>query len=216
MPTGKTKKYRKHTRTSSRRKTKLKKQKTRKRKQMKGGTEPIKNIFYIWLGETTKCELTEESLKSWRDGFPRAIITILVMKDEITKFNNRFKFLAKYNIIISSPIDFLHQIQDKEPVKKTIALLEKYIPFLIEGERSLFNESYTNVSGIINPDVFNSVKRNNKYFNEVHDHFKNTSVKIEVRFKDLLCFICCIYMPNTLYLDIDTLFKDFHPEKISK
>ena len=166
------------------------------------------------MGETAKCGLTEQNLKSWREGFPEAKISILVIKDKIPEFNAQFGFLSSYNVELLSPIEFLHPFLDNVPVQKTIALLEKYLPFLMDGEKSLFNESFKHVSGDSNPDAFNSVMTNNEYFRDVHSYFTNTSVKMAARFKDLLCFIGCIYMPNTLYLDIDTSFVAFHPEKI--
>ena len=177
-------------------------------------TSPIKNIFYSWLGETTKCGLTSENLKSWREGFPEAKITILVMKEKIPEFKEHFKFLSSYSVELRSPIDFLDSFLHNEPVKKTVALLEKYLPFLIEGEKSLFNKSFTHVSGHVYPDAFNDVMKNNDYFSEVHSHFTNTSVKIAVRLKELLSYIGCIYMPNTLSLDIDTTFEKFHTNKL--
>ena len=100
-------------------------------------TSPIKNIFYSWLGETTKCGLTSDNLKSWREGFPEAKITILVMKEKISEFNAHFDFLSKYSVELRSPVDFLDSFLHNEPVKKTVALLEKYLPFLMDGEKSL-------------------------------------------------------------------------------
>ena len=207
----------KHSKTKQKIKKNKKRRKTRryKRRQMKGGNPTqIKNIFYIWLGETTKCGLTETNLKSWREGFPEAKIMILVIKEKIPEFYAHFDFLSTYSVELLSPFDFLQPSLDNEPVQKTVALLEKFLPFLMDGEKSLFNESFAYVSGDANPDAFNSVMTNNDYFPKVHSHFTNTSVKIAARFKDLLCFIGCIYMPNTLYLDIDTTFEKFHPEKI--
>lgn len=218
------KKYKKLTRNLPRGPSKQKKKRTRKRKQMKGGdVSPIKNIFYIWLGETDKCGLTQENLKSWRDGFPEARITILVIEEKITEFNKRFELILKeFGVIVVSPIAFLRTLPVNEPIQKTISLLETFLPFLMKGDESLFNESCKYVTPPVTPpdtppppeDFFNSVMENNYYFNKVHRYFTNTSVKIAARFKDLLCFIVCIYMKNTLYLDIDTTFKQFNPEKI--
>ena len=213
------KKYKKLTRNLPRGPSKQKKKRTRKRKQMKGGdVSPIENIFYIWLGETEKCGLTQKNLKSWRDGFPEARITILVIEEKITEFNKRFELILKeFGVIVVSPIDFLGTLPPNEPIQKTIGLLEKFLPFLIKGDESLFNESCKYVIKDKLPpreDFFNSVKKKNPSFKKIHKHFTNTSVKIATRFKDLLCFIVCIYMKNTLYLDIDTTFKQFNPEKI--
>jgi hypothetical protein len=207
MPKGKTQKHRKH---NSLRKTKRKKRKTQKRKQMKSkNTSPIKNIFYIWLGETTKCGLTSENLKSWREGFPKAKIMILVMEEKISEFKKHFKFLEKNNVKLLSPIDFLHSFLDNEPVKKTVALLERFLPFLMDGEKSLYNESFAYVSGKRDSNFYELVSSSNEYFQRVHTKYLNTSSKIAARFKDLLCFIGCLYKPNTLYLDIDTTYYDF-------
>lgn len=220
------KKYKKLTRNLPRGPSKQKKKRTRKRKQMKGGdVSPIKNIFYIWLGETDKCGLTQENLKSWRDGFPEARITILVIEEKITEFNKRFELILKeFGVIVASPIAFLSSILSppNEPIQKTIGLLEKFLPFLMDGDKSLFNESYKYVTPPVTPpdtppppeDFFNSVMKKNYYFKTVHRYFTNTSVKIAARFKDLLCFIVCIYMKNTLYLDIDTKYKKFNPGNI--
>ena len=131
MSKGKTKKYRKRTCHRIHKRIKRKKQRTRKRKQIKGGNPtPIKNIFYMWFGETKKCGLTEDNLKTWREGFPEAKITILVIKEKIPEFNAHFGFLSSYDVDLLSPIEFLHPFMDNESVKKTVALLEKYLPFL--------------------------------------------------------------------------------------
>ena len=185
-------------------------------KKMKGGDEsPIKNIFYIWLGDTDKCGLTEENIKSWRDGFPEARIIILVIEEKISEFSEHFGFLSKYNVELISPNEFLHPFMGNVAVQRAVDLLEKFIPFLMDGDKSLFNESFAYVSSIPIENAFDSAMKNKYYFNTEHKNYSNTRIKIAARLKDLLCFIGCIFMPNTLYLDIDTTFVKFNPEKIT-
>ena len=207
----------KHSKTKQRIKKNKRRRKTRKQKRrhLRGGdANPIKNIFYIWLGETAKCGLTETNLKSWREGFPEAKITILVIKEKIHEFHAHFSFIDSYGVHLLSPYEFLSPLMKNIPVQKTIALLDRYLPFLLDGERSLYNESFAYVSGEKNPSAYELVLSSNDYFQRVHTNYLNTSSKIAARLKDLLCFIGCMYNAKTLYLDIDTTYDDFNVEEM--
>ena len=101
--------------------------------------------------------------------------------------------------------------------------MDRYSLFLVDGERSLFNESYRhflsklntyqksdsiNVSEIPEPlkpsfDAYSKIKEDDT-LNKVSTYYSSVYTKIAVRLKDLFSFVYCIKSPRTLFLDTTT------------
>jgi len=213
----------------------------RSKRQTRGNRKrlmAVKQLLFIWLGDTYKCTLTETNLQSWRRGFSKAEIKILVLKGKVEEFKRIFPFVNAYpNVTVLSHDQLLEPIMDVPAIKLLSSVIDKYGKFIMDGERSLVNESYYHLI-----DKFTSYKNDvqlndeeipsflgrdydayssliygerNKQFQRVSGLYKNTTVKIAARLKDLISFVYCIYTPRTLFLDIDTSLEKINRDKLN-
>lgn len=198
----------------------------------------VKQLLFIWLGDTYACTLKEKDLESWRRGFSKAEIKILVLKGKVEEFKQAFPFIkVEPNITVLSHEELLEPIMDKSAIKLLSKIIDKYGKFIMDGEKSLVNESFYHLI-----DKFTSYKNDiplvdeemplflrkdynayssliygerNKQFDKVSGLYSNTTVKIAARLKDLISFVYCIYTPKTLFLDIDTSLERINRDKLN-